>query len=87
MLTIVILLSLFISITTVEQNPTSRAFCQCTSNTDCVHGTCNVNGNNSACTCNRGWILARDGCNQCTYEQKSKLTAFLLSFFLGFFWC
>jgi TM2 domain-containing membrane protein YozV len=85
MITIVVLLSLIISITTAQLNLTPRAFLPCRNNTDCVNGICNINGSNSICICNSGWVLARDGLNQCTYQQKIKLTAFLLSFFLGFF--
>jgi TM2 domain-containing membrane protein YozV len=83
MILIVVLLSLIISITTAQQNLTSRSFNPCTSNFDCVQGICDANGSSSICICNRGWSLARDGSNQCTYQQKSKLAAFLLSFFMG----
>ncbi len=85
MTTIAVLLSLIISITIAQQNLTSRAFLPCRSDIDCVQGICNISESNGICICNRGWVLARDGLNQCTYQQKSKLTAFLLSFFLGFF--
>jgi TM2 domain-containing membrane protein YozV len=83
MLPIVVLLSLLISITTAEQNITSRAFNPCVTNTDCNQGICDHNRTIATCVCNRGWTLALDGSNQCTYQQKSKLAAFLLSFFAG----
>ena len=52
----------------------------CTTNTDCNKGQCV----SSACVCNAGYINFPS--NQvCNYEQKSKETAFLLSFFFGYF--
>ena len=39
---------------------------------------------NSVCQCDKGWYT-RDDDAPCSYEQKSKLVAFLLSFFLGNF--
>ncbi len=80
--TVVVLLSLIISITTA-QNGTARAFYPCTNNFECVQGVCDTNRTIGTCICYRGWTLARDGSNQCTYQQKSKLAAFLLSFFAG----
>lgn len=74
-----------ISITTAQQNLTARAFDPCTSNIDCGQGFCDRNRTIATCICNRGWTLARDGTNQCNYQQKSKLAAFLLSFFVGGF--
>ena len=82
MLPIVLLLSFLISLTTA-QNITARAFNPCTNNIDCIQGICDRNRTIPTCICNRGWTLARDGTNQCTYQQKSKLAAFLLSFFMG----
>ncbi|UJR07562.1 hypothetical protein I4U23_011850 [Adineta vaga] len=82
MLTIIVLFSLTLSITTA-QNITARASTPCITHIDCVQGICNTNATPAVCVCNRGWALGRDGSNQCTYQQKSKLAAFLLSFFLG----
>ncbi|CAF1036800.1 unnamed protein product [Adineta steineri] len=82
MISIVIFFTFIISITTA-QNITSRALTPCTTSTDCGQGICNTNTTPALCICNRGWSLARDGSNQCTYQQRSKLAAFLLSFFLG----
>ena len=53
----------------------------CSADRDCAapNGQCLSN----ECVCSRGFVIVdRTGC---TYEQKSKLTAFLLSFFVGFF--
>jgi hypothetical protein len=52
----------------------------CSSNINCgyPYGQCLLN----QCVCSSGWII-RDQ-SGCTYQQKSKLTPFLLSFFLGF---
>lgn len=44
----------------------------------CGNGACTISG---VCQCNDAWV-DRDGA-ACSYEQKSKLTAFLLSFFAG----
>jgi TM2 domain-containing membrane protein YozV len=82
MLSIVVLLSLIISITTA-QNITSRAFNPCVTNFDCVHGICDTNKTIASCVCVYGWTLSLDGSNQCNYQQKSKLAAFLLSFLIG----
>lgn len=51
----------------------------CLSNANCAYpnGQCVSN----ECICSRGWIV-RDQTG-CTYQLKSKLTAFLLSFFVG----
>lgn len=83
MLPIVVLLSLLISITTAQTNVTARIFNPCATNIDCNQGICDLNRTIPTCVCNRGWTLALDGSNQCTYQQKSKLAAFLLSFFIG----
>lgn len=82
MLTGVILFSLVISITTA-QNITSRASSPCVTSADCLQGICNTNTTPAVCICVRGWTYGRDGATQCSYQQKSKLAAFLLSFFLG----
>jgi TM2 domain-containing membrane protein YozV len=84
MMSIVILFSLIISITTA-QNISSRAASLCITNVDCAHGICDTNRTIGACICDRGWVLSRDGNNVCNYQQRSKLAAFLLSFFVGGF--
>ena len=83
MIAFVILSSVIISITTAQQNLTSRAITPCVTNFDCIHGQCDRNRTIPTCVCERGWTMALDGSNQCTYQQKSKLAAFLLSFFVG----
>lgn len=47
----------------------------CPSHSQCVSGVCE---------CVKGWTTWKDGV-PCSYEQKSKLTAFILSFLLGNF--
>lgn len=58
----------------------------CVSNSQCGHGRCSpVNDGpliTYQCVCESGWIN-RDG-QVCSYEQKEKLTGFLLSFFVGY---
>lgn len=49
----------------------------CNQNTDCNKGECL----NSTCICFKGYVTF--GNQQCGYKQKEKLTAFLLSFFIG----
>ncbi len=50
----------------------------CTRNSDCNNGVCQE----SVCLCNKGFVSF--GTNQtCNYQQKEKLTAFLLSFLIG----
>lgn len=56
----------------------------CTVSADCNHGSCLPDGPETwSCVCDNLWT-DKDG-GKCNYEQKSKLAAFLLSFFLGFF--
>ena len=84
MIAIVVFLSLTISVATPQQNTSSRQSNFCETNADCVHGICNRNSSSPGlCICDRGWVLARDGSGPCTYQQKSKLAAFLLSLFVG----
>lgn len=53
----------------------------CNSSSQCPpNSQCLADGLSYACKCNAGWIDKDDG--QCNYQQKDKLTAFLLSFFL-----
>jgi len=66
-----------------EQNITLRALTMCSKNIDCIHGICDQNVNRSLCICERGWTYSRNNPNVCDYQQKSKLGAFLLSFFVG----
>ena len=53
----------------------------CTTDSNCNNGICTKN---ITCVCNPGFVSY--GTNgTCNYEQKQKLTAFLLSFFVGFY--
>lgn len=83
MFIIIVLLSITTSILTAQQIISSRANTPCTRNSDCVQGICDTNKTIPICLCNRGWTFASDGLERCTYQQKSKLAAFLLSFFAG----
>lgn len=49
----------------------------CNNNSDCNNGLCI----SSVCLCNAGYITLNN--TNCIYRQKDKLTAFLLSFFVG----
>ena len=51
----------------------------CTSDASCNNGVCK----NSTCVCTLGYVTF--GNQTCNYKQKEKLTAFLLSFFVGNF--
>ena len=51
----------------------------CTSDATCNNGVCK----NSTCVCSLGYVTF--GNTTCNYKQKEKLTAFLLSFFVGNF--
>ena len=81
----IVWICLSISLSVSGENVTSRASDPCTSNLFCIHGVCDRNQSTPVCVCDRGWVLARDGSGLCTYQQKSKLAAFLLSFFVGGF--
>jgi hypothetical protein len=63
---------------TTTPTPTNSSIC----NPVCLHGKCeaDVQTNNltNKCTCDVGYTAL-----DCSYEQKSQLRAFLLSFFLG----
>ncbi|CAF0899443.1 unnamed protein product [Adineta ricciae] len=55
---------------------------------DCGHGKCIEN--RTSCQCERGWITvnstnASEETKYCNYQQRSKKTAFFLSFFVGVF--
>ncbi len=52
---------------------------ECSHNSDCGNGICV----DDTCQCNSGFTSFGD--KVCTYEQKNKVTAFLLSLFLGNF--
>ena len=80
-----IFFSLHFSLSFAAENQTSRAGESCTSNSFCVRGVCDRNRTTPACVCDRGWVYGKDGSETCTYQQKSKLAAFLLSFFVGGF--
>ncbi|CAF3323113.1 unnamed protein product [Rotaria socialis] len=83
MISIIVFVSLTISISTAQNNISARATSPCTKNSDCVQGICDTNRTIPVCSCNQGWTFPRDGSDRCTYQQKSKLAAFLLSFFAG----
>ena len=51
----------------------------CSSNSACNNGACE----NGTCVCFSGYVTYKN--SPCNYEQKQKLTAFLLSFFSGTF--
>ena len=51
----------------------------CTNTSLCNHGKCIKE---TTCACDKGFATV-NATNQCNYEQKKKLTAFLLSFFIG----
>jgi len=57
----------------------------CTLDSECGHGECHQDGISSdyLCVCDGGWINEPNTGDVCAYEQKSKLTAFLVSFFVG----
>ena len=61
---------------TTSPMPTVLCLNNCSS-----HGICIQNKNSSlipACNCERGWTE-----KDCSYQQKSQMTAFLLSIFVG----
>jgi hypothetical protein len=49
----------------------------CTVNADCNNGACQA----GVCVCTAGFVSYQNG--TCNYQQKEKLTAFLLSFLVG----
>jgi len=67
------------------ENLTSRSLKDCFTEYSCIHGECLTISNKTSCICERGWTNSRDDPPSCTYSQKSKLAAFLLSFFVGGF--
>ena len=52
----------------------------CQTDEDCNHGKCL---SNQTCLCDKGFVTFNSTSQNCNYEQKKKLTAFLLSFLLG----
>ncbi len=80
---ILILISIFILKLNAEENVTSRILSLCSNDFDCKNGICYKMTNTSQCKCYRGWQYSKNNLNICDYEQKSKLGAFLLSFFIG----
>ena len=79
------LLCISLLIVTVFFTPSiSLATTSCTSNADCgSNGVCATS--TSTCNCTKANYVTVQSDKPCAYEQKSKLTAFLLSFFLGGF--
>ncbi len=74
------LLMLFLLIIKCQsQNLSSKLICSTNLNCGSPNGECILN----QCICSRGWIIIDQ--SGCTYQLKSKLTAFLLSFFVGVF--
>ncbi|CAF1165870.1 unnamed protein product [Adineta steineri] len=63
-----------------SQNISLKLICSNDNTCGYPNGECILN----ECICLKGWII-QDHYDGCTYQQKSKLTAFLLSFFLGIF--
>lgn len=51
----------------------------CANDKDCNYGKCQ----NNTCKCDEGYITHSISEGECSYEQKEKLTAFLLSFLIG----
>lgn len=73
------LLVVFIDESEATANASAKLLCSADRDCATPNGQCLSN----ECVCSRGWLIVdRSGC---TYEQKSKLTAFLLSFFVGIF--
>lgn len=77
------LISAAVSFAEERVNSSSRASDSCDNLVSCVHGVRDRNQTGYCCVCERGWLVARDASNACVYQQKSKLAAFLLSFFIG----
>ena len=50
----------------------------CSNDSNCNNGMCR----NSVCVCNSGYVSFGSN-GTCNYEQKKKLTAFLISFLIG----
>jgi TM2 domain-containing membrane protein YozV len=50
----------------------------CTTDSDCNNGRCS---SDKTCICTLGYVTYKN--DTCNYKQKEKLTAFLLSFFIG----
>jgi TM2 domain-containing membrane protein YozV len=78
---LLVILLLFFFLTTKCKTENSSIQLICSSNQNCAYpnGQCVLN----QCVCSKGWIIVDQ--SGCTYQLKSKLTAFLLSFFVGTF--
>ena len=63
------------------QSILSLATATCTTSSDCgSNGVCATT--TGTCNCSKGYVTT-DSTKPCAYQQKSKLTAFLLSFLVG----
>ncbi|CAF3496390.1 unnamed protein product [Adineta steineri] len=90
---------IFVSVVYVNTSPVAKnelplgIFPVTINHTDSIHDTkCNGHGrwrvNETKCECDPGWKIpsnTNDTAQDCTYKQRSKKTAFCLSFFLGTF--
>jgi TM2 domain-containing membrane protein YozV len=74
---ILILLSLFSILFLIHLSTTSGA---CTTDSDCNNGKCDAT-TTKQCQCEKGYVTFKNV--TCSYKQKEKLTAFLLSFLVG----
>jgi hypothetical protein len=86
MMKILLLIFLLILKTTAQQNLVSKLSKFCSTGFDCGQGICDEIKTNFSCKCEHGWTYsrqARGNETKCDYQQKSKLAAFILSFFLG----
>jgi hypothetical protein len=78
---ILVYISVLIVMTTAAQDVPS-----CSEDLYCIRGKClQTSLNVSSCFCDHGWALSKSASQGCIYPQKSKLAAFLLSFFVGGF--
>jgi TM2 domain-containing membrane protein YozV len=75
----VILVFLFFIKISETNNSTLKLICSSNINCGYPNGQCLLN----QCICSKGWIITDQ--SGCTYQLKSKLIAFLLSFFVGIF--
>ncbi|CAF0945865.1 unnamed protein product [Rotaria sp. Silwood1] len=79
-LLVVMLIVLMILKKSETKNSSYKLICSNDKTCNLPNGYCLLN----ECICSKGWITT-DLSTGCTYQQKLKLTAFLLSFFVGFF--
>jgi len=70
------------------ESPDNDGLVTCVSNRECNNGNCVFYdegvSDRKVCECESGWITYGDS-EVCSYKQKDKLIAFLLSFFVGEF--